>query len=64
MKFYIIAKRFTLSGPEQFTVSYDNSATDNLESFLFFDTKEQAEAWTTSKEAAEWKDCSFEICEC
>lgn len=65
MKFFIVAERKNLDGyPEQMTVSYDNRATDDFDSTMFFDTKEQAEAWTESKDAAEWKDCSFEVCEC
>lgn len=63
MKFYIIAERVSLDGyTEQMTVGYDNRATDYFDNAMFFDTKEQAENWTTSKEAAEWKNCRFEVC--
>lgn len=63
MKFYIVAERVSLDGyAEQMTVGFDNRATDVFDNAMFFSTKEQAEEWTTSKEAAEWKDCRFEVC--
>ena len=63
-RFYVLAERVSVDGyPEQFTVGYDNTATDDFDSFLFFDTKEQAEKWIVSEQAKEWKDCSFSICE-
>lgn len=64
MKFYLMAKRTNLDGfAEIFNVSIDNTPTDDYDSILFFDTKEQAESWTKSKYASEWKGCTFEICE-
>lgn len=63
MKFYIVAERVSLDGyAEQMTVGFDNRATDDFDNAMFFSTKEQAEEWTTSKKAAEWKDCRFEVC--
>ena len=63
-RFYVLAERVSIDGyPEQFTVGYDNTATDDFDSFMFFDTKEQAEKWIESEQAKEWKDCSFSICE-
>lgn len=63
MKFYVVAERVSLDGyAEQMTVGIDNRATDDFDNAMFFSTKEQAEEWTISKEAAEWKDCRFEVC--
>lgn len=63
-KFYVMAVRTNIDGyPEQFTVSWDNEATDDYDEIRFFDTKEEAERWTTSDEAKQWKDCIFEIVE-
>lgn len=62
MKYYIIATRVNLSGyPETFTIGYDNEATDDYDNFMFFDTEKEAQEWTKSKQAAEWKDCTFEV---
>lgn len=62
MKYYIIATRVDLSGyPESFTVGYDNTATSDYDNFMFFETEAEAQEWTKSKEAAEWKNCTFEI---
>ena len=64
MKYYILAERTNLEGfPEQFNVSIDNTATDDFDSILFFDSKDDAEKWTESDQAKEWKNCSFEIVE-
>ena len=64
MKYYIIATRVNLSGyPKSYTVSYDNNATDNYDNFMFFETKAEAQEWTKSKQAEEWKDCTFEVIE-
>lgn len=64
MKFYIIATRVSLDGyPESYNVGYDNTATTDCDNYMFFDSREQAENWTQSKEAKEWKDCTFEIVE-
>lgn len=64
MKYYVVAKRTDLDGfTEAYTVGYDNRATTTYENFMFFDTPEEAEEWTNSKEAAEWKDCSFDVVE-
>jgi heme-degrading monooxygenase HmoA len=63
-KFYILAERTNLDGyKEQFSVSVDNTATDDYDSILFFDSKEEALGWTKSDKAKEWKDCSFEVVE-
>lgn len=62
MKYYIIATRVNLNRfPESYTVGYDNTATSDYDNFKFFDTEAEAQKWTESKEAAEWKDCTFEI---
>lgn len=64
MKYYILANRTNLDGyAEQYTVSVDNDATDDYDQILFFDTKEEAENWTKSVQAKEWKDCTFDIVE-
>lgn len=64
MKYYIIAKRTDLEGfAEGFNVSVDNTATDDYDQILFFETKEQAENWTKSAQAKEWEDCTFDIVE-
>ena len=64
MAFYILAERTNLDGyKEQFNVSLDNTATDDYDQILFFDTKEEAEKWTKSEPAKEWKDCSFDVVE-
>lgn len=64
MKYYIYAKRTNLDGfVEGFNVSIDNDATDDYDQILFFDTKEEAENWTKSAQAKEWKDCTFDIVE-
>ena len=64
MKYYILAERTNLEGfPELFNVSIDNTATDDFDSILFFDSKDDAEKWTESDQAKEWKNCSFEIVE-
>ena len=48
MKFYIVAERVSLDGyAEQMTVGFDNRATDDFDNAMFFNTKEQAEEWTT-----------------
>lgn len=60
MRYYIIATRVDLSG---YTVSYDNNATDNYDNFMFFETEAEAQEWTKSKQAEEWKDCTFEVIE-
>jgi hypothetical protein len=63
-KFYILAERMNIDNyPEQYTVSRDNTPTDDYDSFLFFDQKEEAEKWVESDSAKEWKGCTFEICE-
>lgn len=63
-KFYILAERTTLDGyKEQFNVSVDNTATDDYDQILFFNTKEEAFDWTKSDKAKEWKDCTFEAVE-
>lgn len=62
MKYYIIATRVDLYGyPKSYTVSYDNQATDDYDNTMFFETEAEAQKWTESKEAAEWKDCTFEV---
>lgn len=62
MAFYILAERTNLDGyKEQFNVSLDNTATDDYDQILFFDTKEEAERWTKSEPAKEWKGCTFEV---
>jgi antibiotic biosynthesis monooxygenase (ABM) superfamily enzyme len=64
MKYYILANRTNLDGyAEQYTVSVDNDATDDYDQILFFDTKEEAENWTKSAQAKEWKYCTFDIVE-
>lgn len=64
MKYYITAERFDLDGfPQGFTVGYDNKDTCDFDNFMFFDTKEEAEQWTQSAQAKEWKDCTFSIVE-
>lgn len=62
MKYYIIATRVNLDQfPESYTVGHDNTATSDYDNFMFFDTKEEAQEWTKSKQAEEWKDCTFEV---
>ena len=62
MRYYIIATRVDLSGyPKSYTVSYDNHATNDYDNTMFFETEAEAQKWTESKEAAEWKDCTFEV---
>lgn len=61
-RYYIIASRVDLSGySTEYTVGYDNQATDTYENFMFFNTEAQAQEWTKSDEAAEWKDCTFKV---
>lgn len=63
-KFCILAERTNLDNyKEQFYVSVDNTATDDYDQILFFDTKEAALNWINSDRSKEWKDCSFEIIE-
>lgn len=64
MKYYITAERIGLDdNTDCGTVSYDNESTDNYESFMFFDSYADAEKWTESDEAKEWKNCRFTIVE-
>lgn len=60
--FYVVAKRVSLDGyPEQLAVSRNNTVTHSFDETMFFETSEEARKWTESKEAGEWKDCTFDV---
>lgn len=60
--FYVVAKRVSLDGyPEQYTVSRSNMVIDQFNEAMLFDTEAEAWEWTKSKEAAEWKYCTFDV---
>ncbi len=64
VKYYVTASRERLDGyTEGYTVSTSNDATDDMNQVQFFSSRKQAEEWIKSPQAAEWKDCTFEIVE-